>query len=286
VVAVEQWAEVRRLHFVRGLSIHEIHRRTGLHRDTIRRALRSERPPRYERAPRGSKLDPFKDEIHRLLAADPTLSGVRIRELLAPLGSEGQKTIVDDYLREIRPVVNPPRIFQRTIYRPGEYLQFDLWEPRAEIPVGHGQLRRGYVVVACLGYSRAGAGTLIFSKQTEDLLFGIRRCLWSLGALPETLVWDRQAGLHAGGGRPTREFAGFCGPSSPTGTSARRATRRPRASSSASRTTSSASSSPAGASPTSSTTSSSSTSGSRRRTGASTARCAVGPKTACAKSGR
>ena len=35
-----------------------------------------------------------------------------------------------------------------------------------EIPVGHGQTRRGWVVVACLGYSRAGAGALIFSKQT------------------------------------------------------------------------------------------------------------------------
>jgi hypothetical protein len=48
--------------------------------------------------------------------------------------------------------------------------QFDLWEPRAEIPVGHGQTRRGWVVIACLGYSRAGAGALIFSKQTPDLL--------------------------------------------------------------------------------------------------------------------
>ena len=65
--------------------------------------------------------------------------------------------------------------------------------------------------VACLGYSRAGAGTLIFSKEIPDLLFGIRRCLWSLGALPETLVWDRQAGLHAGGGRATEAFASFCG---------------------------------------------------------------------------
>jgi hypothetical protein len=51
---------------VRGLSIREIHRRTGIHCDTISRALRSDEPPRYERAPRGSKLDPFKDEIHRL----------------------------------------------------------------------------------------------------------------------------------------------------------------------------------------------------------------------------
>ena len=62
-----------------------------------------------------------------------------------------------------------------------------------------------------MGYSRAGAGALIFSKQTPDLLAGIARCLWSLGALPQTLVWDRQAGVHGHGGRPSEEFAAFCG---------------------------------------------------------------------------
>jgi transposase len=211
VVDVEQWAEVRRLFFVRGLSQREIHRRTGLHRDTIRNAINSETPPKYERAPAGSRLDPFKEEIHRLLKADPRLPGQRVRELIAPLGFDGGKTIVDDYLRQVRPFFDPPRTFQRTIYRPGEISQFDLWEPAREIPVGHGQTRKGWVVLGCLGYSRAGAGALIFSKEIPDLLFGIRRCLWRLGALPQTLVWDRQAGLHAGGGRPTQAFAAFCG---------------------------------------------------------------------------
>ena len=151
VVSVEQWAEVRRLRFVRGLSIREIHRRTGLDRETIRNALASNRPPRYERGPLGSKLDPFKDEIHRLLSADPRLPGQRVRELIAQLGFDGGKTIVDDYLREVRPLFAPrPRTFQRTAYRPGEICQFDLWEPKAEVPVGHGQTRRGWVVVACL----------------------------------------------------------------------------------------------------------------------------------------
>jgi transposase len=212
VVGVEQWAEIRRLHFVRGLSKREISRRTGLARDTVDRAIRSDEPPAYQRAPAGSKLDPFKDEIHRLLRGDPKLPGQRIRELIVPLGFDGGKTIVDDYLREVRPLfAPPPRTFQRTVYRPGEICQFDLWEPKLEIPVGHGQTRRGWVVVACLGYSRAGAGALIFSKQIPDLLAGIRRCLWSLGALPQALVWDRQAGIHASGGRPTVEFAAFCG---------------------------------------------------------------------------
>ena len=79
--SVEQWAELRRLHFVQGVSIKELHRRTGLHRDTIRRALRSSEPPRYERPAAPSKLDPFKDEIHRLLREDPKLPNVRIAEL-------------------------------------------------------------------------------------------------------------------------------------------------------------------------------------------------------------
>jgi hypothetical protein len=171
-----------------------------------------ERGPAYRRTPKPSKLEPFREEIHRLLGEDPRLPGQRIRELIEPLGYAGSKTIVDDYLREVRPLFSPPpRVFQRTVYRPAEVCQFDLWEPSGPVPVGHGEQRRGWVVVACLGYSRAGAGALVFSKETPDLLCGIARCLWSLGGLPDTLVWDRQAGIHARGGRPTVEFAALCG---------------------------------------------------------------------------
>jgi transposase len=212
VLGVEQWAEIRRLHAVRGLSIREIARRTGRDRKTIRRALRSDEPPRYRQAPRSSKLDPFKDEIQRLLRTEPRLPAVRIREVLAEQGYDGGQTILDDYLRELRPLYLPrPRTYQRTTYRPGALCQFDLWEPSVEIPVGHGQARRGYVVVCCLPYSRVGAGTLVFSKEAPDLLYGIARCLQKLGALPETLVWDREGALHAGDGRPTDAFAAFCG---------------------------------------------------------------------------
>jgi transposase len=211
VLEVERWAELRREHFVRGISIKELARRTGLARNTIRMALRTEGPPAYRRAPGASKLDPFKDEIHALLRADPKLPAVRIRELIEPLGFAGAQTIVNDYLREVRPLFAPQRTFQRTVYRPGEICQFDLWEPSDHVPVGHGQTRRGWVVVACLGYSRVGAGALVFSKEAPDVLWGVTRCLWSLGALPQVLVWDREGSLHAGGARPTDIYAAFCG---------------------------------------------------------------------------
>jgi hypothetical protein len=211
LIRVEQWAEIRRMHFVERLSIKEIHRRTGRDRKTIRRALRCDEPPRYRRPPRRSKLDPFRGEIDRLLRCDPRLPGKRVRELLEELGYQGGKTILDDYLRELRPRYLPRRTYQRTLYRPGELLQFDLFEPREPIPVGHGQTRRGFVVTAELCWSRALAAALVFSKQFPDLAFGMCRCLERLGALPEKLIWDREGAIHSGGGRPSEEFACFCG---------------------------------------------------------------------------
>jgi transposase len=209
---VEQWAQIRRMKRVEGLSQREIHRRTGAHRDTIRRALAQPKPPSYGPRPkRPSKLDPFLPAIEELLQDEPRLSGVRIREELEQDGYDGSKTILDDLLRELRPrYLPPPRSFQRTRYRPGELCQFDLCEPRASIPVGYGQSRRGYLVTCELPYSRAFAGALIFSKEFADIAFGMRRCLSRLGALPGKLVWDRE-GAIAPRGRPTGEFLAFCG---------------------------------------------------------------------------
>lgn len=59
-------------------------------------------------------------------------------------------------------------------------------------------------MIACVGFSRAGAGVLAFSKQTEDLLARIAGCLQRLGVY-------RQAGIHGHAGRPTGAFAAFCG---------------------------------------------------------------------------
>jgi transposase len=210
VVGVEQWAEIRRMHRVERLSIREISKRTGLHRKTIRRALAAEVPPKYVRASAGSRLDPFKEWICEQLRADPGIQSLRLREMAAELGYDGGKTIFDDYVREVRPRFVIKRTFQRTVYRPGELVQCDLWEPRALVAVGHGQTRRGYVVTAELCWSRVMAGALIFSKEAPDILWGVARCLSRIGALPEKLVWDREAAI-AGGGRPTDAFAGFCG---------------------------------------------------------------------------
>src|SRR5579859_6717678 len=192
------------MHRVDGLSGREISRRTGLARDTVARLLAASEPPKYQRESTGSKLDPFRDWICEQLAADSRIQSQRLREMASEIGYRGGKSIFDDFVREVRPRFLRPRTFQRTVYRPGELVQCDLWEPAEWIPVGHGQLRRGWVVTSEVCWSRAIAGTLIFSKEAPDILWGLSRNLQRLGALPEKLVWDRESAI-AGGGRPTTE---------------------------------------------------------------------------------
>jgi Mu transposase, C-terminal domain len=210
VLGVQQWAEIRRLVLVEGRSQREVARLMGLARDTVAKAVASETPPRYSRAPAGSVLDRFKDWICEQLREDPTIPSQRLRELAAELGYVGGKTIFDGYVREVRPRFVVRRTFQRTIYRPGELVQCDLWEPREPVSVGHGQTRRGWVVTAELCWSRVISGALIFSKEAPDILWGLGRGLERIGALPEKLVWDRE-GAIAPAGRPSDEFAAFCG---------------------------------------------------------------------------
>jgi len=210
VLGVQQWAEVRRLVLVEVRSRREVARLTGLARETVARAVASETPPRYSRMPAGSKLDRYRDWICEQLRAEPTIPSLRLREMAGELGYAGGKTIFDDYVREVRPRFVITRTFQRTLYRPGELAQCDLWEPREPVPVGHGQTRRGWVVTCEVCWSRVLAGALIFSKEAPDILWGLGRCLSRIGALPEKLVWDRE-GAIAPLGRPSDAFASFCG---------------------------------------------------------------------------
>src|ERR1700752_4704578 len=78
VLAVQQWAEVRRLVLVERRSQREVARLLGLARETVAKAVASEVPPRYVRALADSKLDPFKDWICALLREDPTIPAQRL----------------------------------------------------------------------------------------------------------------------------------------------------------------------------------------------------------------
>lgn len=79
-MSVEDWAEIRRLHRVEGLSIKAIVRRLGISRNAVRRALASPGPPKYSRPSRGSAVDAFEPEIRALLQQFPDMPATVIAE--------------------------------------------------------------------------------------------------------------------------------------------------------------------------------------------------------------
>jgi len=63
MIMMEKWAEIRRLRLSEKMAIKAIARRLGLARNTVRAALAADSPPRYERAPAGSRCDAFEPAI-------------------------------------------------------------------------------------------------------------------------------------------------------------------------------------------------------------------------------
>jgi transposase len=211
---VEDWAEIRRLHRAEGMPIRAIARQLGVGRNTVRRALAADGPPKYQRLAKGSAVDAVEPQIRALLKDWPMMPATVIAERV---GWTRGLTILKDRVRELRPVFAPPDPASRTTYVPGEVAQCDLWFPPADVPLGAGQVGRPPVLVMVCGYSRLIAGRMVPTRTAEDLLTGMWALLAGWGALPRTLVWDNEGAIGSWkSGRPqltsaTQAFRGVLG---------------------------------------------------------------------------
>jgi transposase len=182
-----EWAQVRAL-AADGVSEREIAERLGINRRTVARLARSEKPPRYRRVARVSKLDPFEPVLRRLLEEWPQIRAPRAAELLREeCGYTGSVDLVKRRLRALRPASVRPA--QRTGYRPGQVLQLD-WAEMPTRPRLAGRERRVYALLASLPYS--GAQTAFFSLDMtiESFLEGHARAFEWLGGVPRECVYD------------------------------------------------------------------------------------------------
>jgi transposase len=192
---VEDWAEIRRLSRCEGVSISEIARVLGISRNTVKAALRSDGPPRYERTPAGSVADPFEPRIRELLFATPTMPATVIAERI---GWPYSIRTLSSRVAQLRPYYLPPDPSSRTSYEPGELAQCDFWLPDIRLPVRCGQVRTAKqlpVLTMVSGYSRWGSAVLIPSRGAEDLYAGWWQLIAALGACPRTLVWDGEGAV-------------------------------------------------------------------------------------------
>ncbi len=211
---VEDWAEIRRLHRSEQVPIKVIARALGISKNTVKAALRSDGPPKYVRAPRGSVVDAAEPRIRALLSTCPTMPATVIAERI---GWTRGMTVLSERVRELRPIFLPPDPASRTGYVAGEIAQHDFWFPDIELPVGFGQTRTAKqlpVLTMVCGYSRWAAAVLIPSRTAEDLLAGWWQLLAELGAVPRVLVWDGEGAIgrwRGGRGELTEACSGFRG---------------------------------------------------------------------------
>ncbi|MBN1173245.1 MAG: IS21 family transposase [Micromonosporaceae bacterium] len=197
---VEDWAEIRRLHRAEQMPIRAIARKLGVGRNTVRRALAAQGPPRYRRAAKGSAVDAVEPQIRQLLEQWPTMPATVIAERI---GWSRGMTILKQRVRELRPVFTPPDPASRTVYQPGELAQCDLWFPPVDVPLGAGQTGRPPVLVMVAGYSRMISARMIPTRGSEDLLAAMWALLAGWGGLPRMLVWDNEGAVGAWkAGRP------------------------------------------------------------------------------------
>jgi transposase len=195
MLAVEDWAEIRRLHGSEGLPVKAVARVMGVSRNTVRRALASDGPPKYQRPSKGSIVDAVEPQIRELLRVYPTMPSTVIAERI---GWTRSIRALSGRVAQLRPVYLPPDPASRTAYVAGEIAQCDFWFPPIELPVGFGQVRGPKqlpVLTMVLGYSRWLMAMLIPTRRADDLFAGWWTLIHRLGSVPKVLVWDGEGAI-------------------------------------------------------------------------------------------
>lgn len=98
MILVEDWAEIRRLHRAEQMPIRAIARQLGISKNTVKRALANDRPPKYERPAKGSVVDAVEVQLRELLRETPTMPATVIAERI---GGERGMTILKERIRDL-----------------------------------------------------------------------------------------------------------------------------------------------------------------------------------------
>jgi len=183
MIDYETYCKIRDHRDRQGLSITQTAQALGLHPETVAKWSHRERYEQRVPVKRGSQLDPYKGLIVRWLEAHP-LSSQQIFQRLREAGYPGGLTIVNMYVRRIRP---PKRkAFLKLTFAPAECAQID-WGEYGSIAVGSTRRRLSFLVmVHC--YSRQMYVEFTVSQTMEHFLGCHERAFAVLGVPAKIMV--------------------------------------------------------------------------------------------------
>jgi transposase len=193
VISVEAWTTIRYLH-AQGLGIRRIAAQLGLARNTVRAALRADRPPKYSRPPRPNpQLVPFAAEIAAMLF-EQRFIGSRILRELRRLGYRGGQTALYAYLAALKAERGEGQAVMRYETGPGEQAQFD-WSPY-QVRLG-AAVRRVVVFGLILGYSRRKCYLASLDETQGSVFAALEAAFAHFGGAPRRLLVDNAKVLVA-----------------------------------------------------------------------------------------
>ena len=185
MISDEQVAHIRHLFHAEHWKIGTLAAELGLHPDTVRAALDTDRFCSHPRL-RDRLTDPYLDFLRQTLQQYPRLRATRLYQMIRPRGYTGSVSQLRRVVAELRP---PHReAFLRLHTFPGEQAQTD-WAHFGEVTMGRARRRlSGFVLT--LSYSRALWLEFFLDQSLENFLLGHVHAFSDWGGAPRTVLYD------------------------------------------------------------------------------------------------
>jgi transposase len=185
MIDYQTFHQIKYLHQDQGLNCPQIATKLDLDVRTVDKWLNENQFRQRKPTHKTSKLDPFKDDIVRMLQTYP-YSARQIFHRICDDGFDGRYTIVKEYVRKIRP--KRPKAFLKLSFAPGQCAQVD-WGSFGSVPVGETTRRLSFfVMVLCC--SRMMYVEFCVSQTMEHFLGCHQNAFHYFGAVPEKIMVD------------------------------------------------------------------------------------------------
>lgn len=185
MISPEIHAQIRRHFYAEHWKIGTIARELGVHPDTVRHAIESERF-RHAQPLRPSIVDPYAEFIRQTLDQYPRLRATRIYQMVQDRGYTGSVVQLRRAVAGLRPSIREP--FLRLQAFPGEQAQAD-WAHFGHVMVGRAR-RALSCFVMTLSYSRALYLEFFFDQTMENFWRGHVHAFQAWDGQPRAILYD------------------------------------------------------------------------------------------------
>ncbi|MCX6926935.1 MAG: IS21 family transposase [Verrucomicrobia bacterium] len=185
MISQETRAQIRRYFYAEHWKIGTIARELGVHPDTVRNAIESERF-RSMQPLRASLVDPYIAFLRQTLEQHPSLRATRLYQMIRDRGYSGSVVQLRRSVARLRP--HSREAFLQLHAFAGEQAQVD-WAHFGHVMVGRAK-RALSCFVATLSYSRALYLEFFFDQTTENFLRGHVHAFQAWSGQPRVILYD------------------------------------------------------------------------------------------------